>query len=153
MGLFIGLEVSQQDLEKIKNFQDKIELKNPVKAEEIHCTLFATTDNFEYVSTTPIPVEIHNITLGKIKTQSGVDCLVLYFDSETLKNQHDFIKDKYNVKPFYAQFIPHLTLSYDCGELDITQTNLKEYIQQLTFIKEYTQDLKFEVNKRKTVRD
>lgn len=33
MGLFIGLEVSEKDLENIKKFQEAIELSNPVKRE------------------------------------------------------------------------------------------------------------------------
>lgn len=153
MGLFIGLEVSEQDLENIKKFQEAIELSNPVKKEEIHSTLFATSDNFEYNLPTHLPLVIEHLTLGKIKTQSGVDCLVLYFESEILKNKHDFIKSHFKVNPYYGNFIPHVTLSYDCGDIDITGLNLKKYIQSLTFVTEYTQDLKFEVNKRKKVRD
>ena len=126
MGLFIGLELSQKDLENIKIFQETIQLKNPVKPEEIHCTLFATTDNLNYISSTQLPTEVESLTLGKIKTQSGVDCLVIYIESEVLKSQHEFIKTNFKVKPFYNQFIPHVTLSYDCGDLDISNIKLNE---------------------------
>lgn len=153
MGLFIGLKILEKDLEDIKNFQETIKLKNPVKSEEMHCTLFTTTADFNYISNINLPIEIQDFRLGKIKTQTDVDCLVLYFRSEILKNQHDLIKNKFNVMPYYEEFIPHITLSYDCGSFEIEEINIKEYIKKITFTKEYVQDLKFEVNKRKKVRN
>lgn len=153
MGLFIGLQLAQEDLKNIEKFQQAINLPNPVKQEEIHCTLFSTKDNLEYVSTLRLPIEVDELTLGKIKTQSGIDCLVLYFNSSTLSNYHDEIKDKYNVTPFYPKFIAHVTLSYDCGDIEINKINLMNYIEKITLVKEYSQELKFEINHRKTLRD
>lgn len=153
MGLFIGLQLAEQDLKNIEKFQQAINLPNCVKPEEIHCTLFSTTDDFNYVSTLDLPVEIKNLTLGKIKTQSGVDCLVLYFNSEKLTQYHDEIAHKYGVRPFYPEFIAHITLSYDCGNIDSDKIDLQQYLQSVTLVKEYVQELKFEVNHRKTVRE
>lgn len=153
MGLFIGLEVSEKDVENIKAFQEEIQLTHPVKTEELHCTLFATSDNFEYNNPTQLPLVIENLTLGKIKIQSGVDCLVLYFTSPELENKHNLIRDTFKVKPYYQSFIPHITLSYDCGDIEIANIDLKKYLNTITFVSEYTQDLKFEENKRKKVRD
>lgn len=153
MGLFIGLQLAENDLKNIETFQQAIKLPNPVKLDEIHCTLFSTTDNFEYVSSLDLPIEIKQLTLGKIKTQTGIDCLVLYFNSQELLEYHDFIKDKYQVRPFYPKFIAHITLSYDCGDLDLNKVDLSKYIEKVTLIKEYSQELKFEVNNRKTVRE
>lgn len=153
MGLFIGLQLSEQDLQNIENFQQGINVPNPVKKEDIHCTLFSTIDNLDYKSTLQLPLEITDMTLGKIKTQSGVDCLVLYFNNEVLRQYHDSIAEKYHVRPFYPEFIAHITLSYDCGEINIKSIDVNQYISRITFVKEYAEQLKFEVNYRKTVRN
>lgn len=119
---------------------------------EIHCTLFSTKDELKYVSTISLPIEVRNVTLGKIKSQNGIDCLVLFIESETLYTQHNMIKDRFNTKHLYEEFKPHITLSYDCESINISKINLGEYVEEITFVEEYLQPLNFEVNRRKEVR-
>lgn len=154
MGVFIGLKVSKEDLLKLRQFQEGIGLSNPVKEEDIHCTLFASKDNFNYsTEVSYLPLEIKNLQLGKIKTQSGVDCLALFFDSELLQKKHSDIKEIYKVEPFYPDLKLHITLSYDCGQIEIESLNLDKYMKSLQIVSEYVQELKFDINKRKTVRE
>lgn len=154
MGVFIGLKVSKEDFLKIKKFQEGIELSNPVKEEDIHCTLFATKDNFDYCNQLNyLPLEISNLKIGKIKTQKGIDCLALFFDSEVLQNRHNDIKKEYQVEPFYPDLKLHITLSYDCGQIEIENINLENYMKHIKIDYEYVHELRFEINRRMYIRD
>ena len=152
MGLFVGLKLSVEDATKIESFQKKIKLNSSVKKEDLHCTLFATVDNFPYVSEDFKPIKIKDISLGKIKTQKGVDCLAIFFESDVLKEKYHNIIDTHKVQPYYADFKLHVTLSYDCGDLDIEKININDYFDGIHLIKEYTQPLHFETDRRNTVR-
>lgn len=150
---FIGLKLSEKCLENISNFQQCIVLSNPVPKEDIHCSLFVSQDDFDYKShETGFLIEISDIQVGKIKTQSGIDCLALFFNSKELEEKHMFIKQTYNARHAYEDLKLHITLSYDCGDIDINQICVDTYLQKLFFVKEFHKPLSFEINRRKTVR-
>lgn len=153
MGIFIGLNLSEESKESIKNLQEGINLSFPVKKEDLHCTLFTSKDDFNYEPEDfGHPLEISDIKVGKIKTQKGVDCLALFFDCEVLQTKYEFIQAKYGVTPYYKDFKLHITLSYDCGNINESEINLDEYFTQLKIINEYVQPLRFEVDRRSTPR-
>lgn len=154
MGVFIGLKVSKEDLNNIRQFQEKIQLNNRVKEEDIHCTLLSSVDNCEYVvDNKDYPIEMNNLRLGKIKTQTGVDCLALFFDSQQLQAKYDQIKEQYQIKPFYPELKLHITLSYDCGDINVDNIKVNDYFPTLTIMSEYQEVLKFETNQRNKVRN
>ena len=131
MGVFIGLNLSEESKESIKNLQEGINLPFSVKKEDLHCTLFTSKDDFSYEAEEfGHPIEINEVRIGKIKTQKGVDCLALFFDCDELKTKHEFIQAKYGVTPYYKDFKLHVTLSYDCGDIDENKIDLDSYITQ-----------------------
>lgn len=150
---FIGLKLSQQCLDNIHNFQQCIGLENPVKKEDLHCSLFVSVNDFDYeFEDVSLNVEVTDIKIGKIKTQSGVDCLALFFNSKELEHKHNAIQHKYNAFHAYDDFKLHITLSYDCGDINVSQICVDKYLQKLLFVKEYHKAVSFEVNRRKAVR-
>lgn len=154
MGIFVGLKISKENLASIKRFQEEVGLTHPVKEEDIHCTLFASSDNVAYViKEKDFPIEVTAPRLEKIKTQTGVDCLALFFDSKQLEQKYEDIKESYQAKPFYPDLKLHITLSYDCGNFDIEKVSINDYLKKIDFVSEYVQPLKFEVNRRKKSRD
>ena len=154
MGVFIGLNLCDSSKQSIKKLQEGINLPFSVKQEDLHCTLFTSKDDFDYEpEDLNYPIEIKDIKIGKIKTQKGVDCLALFFDSEFLKDKYENFKKEYNVKPYYKDFKLHITLSYDCGDIDEGAINLNDYIKELKIINEYVQPLRFEVDRRSSPRD
>lgn len=147
--MFIGLKISKENLASIKKFQEDVGLSYPVKEEDIHCTLLTTNDNFDYfIEEEFSPIEINNFQLEKIKTQTGVDCLAVCFENERLQEKYDKIIKQYNVKPLYLKLKLHITLSYDCGNFEIGKVLINPYLEKISFIKEYKECLKFEINRR-----
>lgn len=153
MGVFIGLKLCVEDLKRIVSLQESIELNNPVHEKDIHCTLFSSVNNFNYITRESISIKIDKIYLGKIKTQSGIDCLALFFTDEALEKYHYSISHQYNVEHMYKDCNFHITLSYDCGEIELKKIELEKYLNKIEFVEEYCQELKFEVNRRKEVRN
>lgn len=154
MGIFVGLKVSKEDLDMIKKFQEHINLSHPIKEEDIHCTLFSSNEDCNYVvEDNNFPIRVTDLKLGKIKTQSGVDCLALFFESMELQDKYNSIKEKYNITSLYPTLLLHITLSYDCGEIDINNIDLNAHIPKIDMISEYVETLKFTINQRLKTRD
>lgn len=150
---FIGLKLSEECLENINQFQRCIGLQNPVKKEDIHCSLFVSKDDFDYNSIEPdFVIEINDIKVDKIKTQNGIDCLALFFNSKELEEKHMYIKNKYNARHAYDDLKLHVTLSYDCGDIDVSQICVEKHLKKLFFVKEFHKPLTFEINRRSIVR-
>lgn len=152
MGVFISLKLSENSLEKIKKLQDDIKLPYAIDKSDIHCTLFLTKENFEYKSINFEKIIINNIKLGKIKNQKGIDCLVLLFENDDIKQKYDDIKNNYKVTPYYQEFKLHITLSYDCGLINENEIDLKDYFESLEIISEEVKPLMYEVDRRKQYR-
>ena len=154
MGIFIGLNICDESKKNIKYLQEEINLPFPVKSNDLHSTLFASKEDFiyepEYFSNS---IEINDIQIKKIKTQKGIDCLALFFECEQLKLKYEFIKAKYGAIPYYNDLKLHITLSYNCGDLDENNIVLDNYFKNLKIINEYVHPLRFEVDRRSKPRD
>lgn len=145
MGVFIGVKVSDEDLQNIEKLQKDINLPNCVNKENIHASLFITKDEISY---TPEkydkPIKVSDLSLKKMRTQKGVDCLVISFDNEDLQLKYQYIQAFHNVKSFYKELKLHITISYNCGDIDIEKINLSNYIKDLTIVSEYAEEVNFQ---------
>lgn len=82
-------------------------------------------------------------------TQDNKRCLVIKLESEYLTNRHKELMKNYPSLTYdYPEYIPHITLSYDIGDFDISEIKLNESTTLPMFfniITEYKEDL--QVNK------
>ena len=49
---------------------------------------------------------------------------------------------KYDLTYSYDEYIPHITLSYDIGDFDISKLNVKDLPSNFTINTEYKEDLR-----------
>jgi hypothetical protein len=81
--------------------------------------------------------EIHNLEVWP--TKSGKNCLVAKMHSPSLKARHKDLMNTHNAEYDYKDFTPHISLSYDIGDHDIS--NLKGLPKKIKMSHEYQEDL------------
>ena len=75
-----------------------------------------------------------------MKTQKGIECLVIAFKNKILDQMHQDIKDKHKVRPFFHNYAQHITLSYDCGDVDLDKVKLADYIHEINLVSDYQEE-------------
>lgn len=73
--------------------------------------------------------------------RDGANCLVLKLKNEFLLKRHKLLLACYGGTHDF-DYIPHLTLSYDVGNLDIDR--LKAFKHEIILNEEYSEDMEFE---------
>lgn len=69
-------------------------------------------------------------------------CLVLKYVCPELDKRHNFIMDEHEAQYDFDEYIPHVTLSYDIGELDIKKLpDVSAAIPEIRITSEYVEDL------------
>ncbi len=65
----------------------------------------------------------HDARISKLKTwdtQQGTRCLVAVIESPDMVTLHHTLREQHGATHDYPDFQPHFTLSYDCGDLELT---------------------------------
>jgi hypothetical protein len=67
---------------------------------------------------------------------------VLKYDCKDLNKRHKELMDEHKATYDFPKYEPHVTLSYDIGDLDIKQLpDIKELLPVINVIHEYGEDL------------
>ena len=75
------------------------------------------------------------------ETQEDKRALVILLKSEYLENRHKDLMKEHNLTYDFKEYLPHLTLSYDIGDYDISKLDIKDLPKHLTINTEYKEDL------------
>lgn len=68
--------------------------------------------------------------------------LVLLIECEELHNRHEFLMKEHDASYDYPTYKPHITLSYDAGEVDLDKLTDLTSLKDLEITTEYGEDLK-----------
>ncbi|AUM58489.1 RNA ligase [Proteus phage phiP4-3] len=118
-GTYVGAKFSGVTLDAIEQLQRDLKVPFPVPREKLHSTILYSRKPVDYI---PNSGSFKLSNQGKLDTfvsQSGKRCLVLKYESEYLQQRHDYgmiIGGTHD----YPEYTPHITLSYDIGELKIS---------------------------------
>ena len=81
----------------------------------------------------------------------GTKCLVLKYQCSSVLARHNYLKQYANATHDFPSFLPHITLSYDIGDYDITQlSSINEVLPEIIIVQEYSQELKHDRSKEAT---
>lgn len=72
-------------------------------------------------------------------TQSGKNCLVINYSCSQLYQQHHKLMMKHGATYDFDEYKPHITLSYDVGDLDVDK--LPQYKNKIKIVGEYREEL------------
>lgn len=118
MGTYSGMRLSLQTKELISKFLEDNNIPNAVPDEKLHTTiLFSRIHCPEYVPLGKISPAIvaKPVALEVWDTRNGKRALVLRLESEQLIARHKELMSAHNASYDYAEYKPHITLSYDVG--------------------------------------
>lgn len=118
MGTYSGMRPSLQTNENISKFIEMNNIPNAVPSEKLHTTLlFSRIPCPEYVPLGKISPAIvaKPAALEVWDTKNSKRALVLKLESPELTARHKALMAAHNASYDYAEYKPHITLSYDVG--------------------------------------
>ena len=138
---YISVFFDQTTIQHVINYIQLSKIPNPVSEDDLHCTLIlddedAIVDYVPICNYTPHMIGVP-YKLDVWKTLTGKNCLVLIFKCKALDDRHDLIVQENQSKHYYPQYISHITLSYDIGDLRIDSLpNVTDYISKIIILGE-----------------
>jgi hypothetical protein len=148
-GTFVGLRAAKDTARQLVQWCIKNEIPNPTKQETFHVTLLCSRKYLpDYVPAgqleEPYLCIPERFTIWKTSTtnQTGpqTNCLVVRLQSPKIVARHQFLLSEHRATNEHDIYIPHVTLSYDVGELNSSQLQIIDF--ELVFDCEYHNDLK-----------
>lgn len=141
-GVFVGVSLSQDTKDKLNELCKAYDIKNI--SSKYHITvMYSLDDGTDFIADTSDDIEFDPPYIATpkqfeiFKTQDKKNALVVKVDCEELTDRHNELKKKYGLTYTHEQYIPHVTLSYDCGDFDYSDINILEFIDELEIIGEY----------------
>lgn len=141
-GTYYAARMDAKSKNAIMNFAEKIlKVPNILEKKKLHTTIiFSRKYAAEAVSSNEIyPITSNGKTLAIFPTQDDKRALVMKLDCPELIKRHEELMQEYEFTYDYDEYVPHVTLSYDCGDFEIEDFDGE--LPQVTFISEYVEDL------------
>lgn len=127
------------------------DLPNPISKDKMHCTVLYSRKycpDYEPLGKIDPPWtgKVTGLKLfvsrGKNRDEEPKRCLVLRFDCDKLKERHEHLMDTLDATYDFPEYIMHITLSYDIGDLDEdTLPDITKAVKTVKIIEEYGEDL------------
>lgn len=148
-GTYVGAKFSSKTIKDLEKLLKELKIPNPISSDKFHTTIIFSRkkfpDNFKAKGKldpvwkgTPKDLEIFPTR------DSGKNALVLRYTCKEQKDRHEFLMDEYKATYDWPEYKIHLTLSYDCGDFDIKNIKITDYIDAIEVSEEYTEGLKLD---------
>ena len=145
-GTYAGIRLSDDDVDVIVNLCKELKLPNPTPRKDIHITLLYSRKHVpdlkldDIIDEWAYPDKFH-----VFPTFDDKRALVLKLQSKYCINRHKQLMSDYDATYDYPEYIPHVTLSYDIGDMKMpTFKDVEEMPKEFHLDKEYQEDLKLE---------
>lgn len=144
-GVYVGVRFSDESKEDLLELIKALNVQNPVAAEDFHATVIYSKKS----PSSPLKVigvlDKPELTVAKelhiFPTREEKNALVIKLESAFLKSRHEALMKEYNLSYDFDEYIPHVTISYDCGDFDINDTDISDMIQEMEIVLEYKEKL------------
>lgn len=145
-GAFVGAKFSEKSNDALVKFIKDANIPNATERDQLHTTVMYTySDVPDLVDETgqsfdppliakPTKFEIFN-------TQDDNDCLVLRIECDKLTERHEDIIADYGAVYTHDEYKPHITLSYNCNDINIKDLEIPETLTEIEIIEEYATSL------------
>ena len=143
-GVYIAANFDKDTENNLNQFTLKYNIPN--RNTDLHTTIIYSRkydniiDSFDKIFEKAYPVKFEIFGTEKQKI------LVLVLSSDFLSNQHTYFMNKYNLDYDYDSYIPHITLSYNIGDFDISKLNISYLPREFNITSEYKEDLDINYN-------
>ena len=139
-GSYAAVKFDPATTDALKAYQYDNNIPNPLSPDEFHSTvMFSKKYIPEFKTMGDIPEWDGTFTKFGIFPSDDENALVLKYECHELSERFDYIIKEYDATWDHPSFIPHITLSYNIGDLDISK--LPKYDGPIVIISEYNNDL------------
>lgn len=145
-GTFIGVKISTSSRHAVMDVIEDIKVPNPIGTNEMHMTVIYSKTHIDGLKPrgkldepfTITPKEFHIFP-----AQDGsTNALVVKMNAPELEARHKEIMDDHPKATYdFDEYIPHLTLSYDCGDFDPNTHDATELFEPMEVDEEYHEEL------------
>lgn len=145
-GVYVAVKYNQSAGDDLLDFIKKYDIPSTMKAEDFHTTIIYSKkyadiqdldDDMGDSEIVAKPNELH-----VFETFDKKRALVIKLDCSYLLERHEYLMRKYNLTYEYPEYIPHITLSNDIGEMEIPKD--VEFPEFFRIQGEYKEDLNLE---------
>ena len=147
-GIYVAVKYNQSAGDDLLDFIKKYNIPSTLKAEDFHTTLISSRkcadikeldDDMGDSEIVAKPTELH-----VFETFDKKRALVIKLDCPYLEERHKYLMQKYDLEYDYDEYIPHITLSYDIGEMEVPKD--VKFPEFFRIQAEYKEDLNLEKN-------
>jgi len=145
-GTFVAVRFHEETVAKLVGFGVANAVPNLIDQAEYHSTIAYSRKHLPNVP------KQRDITPGWIarpigfdvfSTKSGTNCLVLKIDCPEAIGRHNFLRNWEGASHDFPTYIPHITLSYDIGDYDVSiLKDISVALPEIVIVQEYCQELK-----------
>ena len=122
-GVYVAVKYNQSACDDLLEFIKEYKIPSSLKAEDFHTTLIYSrkwdditdlNDDMEDSEIVAYPKELH-----VFETFDKKRALVILLECPYLEERHKYLMKKYDLTYDYPEYLPHITVSYDIGDMEI----------------------------------
>lgn len=149
-GTYAAVHFDEQTITKLQQFIKDNNIPNGVAPNKMHCTLLYSTKylpNYKPLGDINPPLVGTPTKLERWAGQPDGDekvsmCLVLKFDCPGLNVRHNTLMESHDATFGFDEYITHITLSYDVGDIQVKDlTDINQIVDKISITYEYGDDL------------
>lgn len=146
MGTYAFVTLDTHTKQRLHQLTSELNLPNAVRPDKYHVTLLYSKKSLpEYepkgVYHSPIIAEPGEYAVF-LQDDDNTRCLVLKLECPVLVNHHKYLMARHGGEYDFPDYIPHVTLSYDIGSLDIdTLPPISKYLTEILLVEEFGEPL------------
>ena len=150
-GTYAGVKFSPATIHRLKAYIKDNNIPNPLRSNKLHTTLLYSRKylpDYKPAGAYASPMVGTPTKLDVWKTKpddesTPANCLVLEYDCDDLTARHKLLMEEYDATFDYPEYRPHITLSYDIGDIDYKILPDVSTIGPIEIVEEYSEDLDF----------
>jgi 2'-5' RNA ligase len=145
-GTYVAVNFSKESRKELSRSLKNMGIPNRHPSDKYHCTVMYSNNplhEWEEENQEPIqfdPPKKFKVTEFEIfETRSDTNALVLRGECDYLNERYEMILNDHNADYSYDEYKPHVTVSYDCGNIDVEELDMSEVPEYLDIVEEYTE--------------
>jgi len=150
-GTYAGYHYDKDGVALLSKYAKDAKLPNPLDPAKTHTTLLYSKKpcpNYEPLGKLESPIKCKINKMEVWPTQSKKNALVVTLTAPDMCKRHKELMDEHGATYDFDEYKPHITLSYDIGDLDVDKLpEIKDTVKEIDAVEEYGEDIKDEWNK------
>jgi 2'-5' RNA ligase len=143
-GTFVGARPSKESMNMIQDQIKKLDVPNPIDKGKMHITVIYSRKHlpdFKARGKLDKPIIAKPDKLHIFPARDSKNALVLKIKCPELTKRHEEIMDEHEATYDFDEYRPHVTLSYDAGDYDLSKYNADDF-SDIEITEEYDTPLK-----------